>query len=228
MKRICLVEDEEKVAAFIKQGLIEDEYSVDIAKDGYSGLALLEENKYDLAILDMMLPGINGIEICKKIRLTNPQIPILILTALDSINDKVSGLQAGADDYLVKPFHFSELKARIESLLRRQGIVENSEQFLSFEDLTLNLWSKTAVRANKSIVLTAKEYALLELFLLNPNKLLSRQLIAEKVWKSNFDADTNVIDVYVKFLRNKIEKDFKTKLIHTVIGLGYILKSENN
>ena len=227
MKHICLVEDEKKVASFIKQGLIEDGYSVDIAKDGYMGLILLQQNKYDLLILDMMLPGINGIEICKQVRQTNPQIPILILTALDSINDKVSGLQAGADDYLVKPFHFSELKARILSLLRRQGVVDNSIQFLCFDDLTLNLWSKTAIRSGKSIVLTAKEYALLELFLLNPNKLLTRQLIAEKVWKSNFDADTNVIDVYVKFLRNKVEKDFKSKLIHTVIGLGYILKTEN-
>src|ERR1700679_1598681 len=174
-----------------------------------------------------MLPDINGIELCRQIRLTNTKTPILMLTALDQIQNKVSGLKAGADDYLVKPFHFSELLARIEALLRRQnGAGAEAEHVLTFEDLKLDTWSNTAERAGSIIALTAKEFTLLELFMRHPNKVLSREFIAEQVWKIDFDTGTNFIDVYVNYLRNKVEKGFKHKLIHTAIGMGYILKSD--
>jgi len=170
-----------------------------------------------------MLPDTNGIDLCRAVRQKDTLTPILMLTALNQVHDKVSGLKAGADDYLVKPFHFSELLARMEALMRRNKSAEENHQ-LAFDDLTLATWSKTAERAGKKITLTAKEYTLLELFLQNPNKILSREYIAEKVWEIGFDTGTNFIDVYVNYLRKKIEKDFKSKLIHTVIGMGYILK----
>ena len=154
--------------------------------------------------------------------------PILMLTALGSVENKVTGLKAGADDYLVKPFHFSELLARIEALLRRQNVTGAENHVLNFDDLKLDTWSNIAERAGKQINLTAKEYTLLELFMRNPNKVLSREYIAEQVWKINFDTGTNFIDVYMSYLRNKIEKGFKSKLIHTVIGMGYILKADNS
>jgi two-component system copper resistance phosphate regulon response regulator CusR len=224
MNRICLVEDEHKVSAFIKAGLEEHEYLVNVATDGARGIELIESNSFDLLILDIGLPTISGIEVCKHVRLTNPHIPILMLTALGSVDDKVTGLKAGADDYLVKPFHFSELLARIEALLRRQTIDRTEAEILKFADLELDTGSKTAIRAGKSITLTAKEYSLLELFLRNPGKILSRQYIAERVWGIGFDTGTNFIDVYISFLRNKIEKGFDGKLLHTAIGMGYILK----
>lgn len=226
MAKICLIEDEHKVAAFIRKGLEEHGYKLDIAKDGATATTLLKLGGYDLLILDVMLPDINGIGLCRQIRLTDTQTPILMLTALDQIQNKVSGLKAGADDYLVKPFHFSELLARIEALLRRQKVAATEEHTLIFDDLKLDTWSNTAERAGRQIVLTAKEYTLLELFMRHPNKVLSREFIAEKVWKIDFDTGTNFIDVYVNYLRNKVEKGFKNKIIHTVIGMGYILKSE--
>jgi len=228
MASICLVEDENKVAAFICKGLEEQGYIVNNARDGASAIALLNNAVFDLLILDVMLPDINGIELCRQIRLTNNKIPILMLTALDQVKNKVSGLKAGADDYLVKPFHFSELLARIEALLRRQAILPVEDQTLIFEDLKLNPWSNVAERAGTQIILTAKEFTLLELFMRNPNKVLSREYIAEQVWNIDFDTGTNFIDVYVNYLRNKIEKGFKKKLIHTVIGMGYVLRSANN
>lgn len=224
MNRICLVEDEHKVAAFIKNGLEEHEYFVSVATDGARGIELIENNNYDLLILDLMLPVLSGIEVCKHIRATNPHIPILMLTALGAVDDKVTGLKAGADDYLVKPFHFMELLARIEALLRRQTMDKIEAEILKFADLELDTASKTAVRANKTIVLTAKEYALLELFMRNQGKILTRQYIAERVWGIGFDTGTNFIDVYMSFLRNKIEKGFDGKLLHTAIGMGYVLK----
>ena len=226
MANICLVEDEQKVAGFICKGLEEHAYKVKSAKDGASAKALLQTSDFDLLILDVMLPDINGIELCRQIRLTNTKTPILMLTALDQIQNKVSGLKAGADDYLVKPFHFSELLARIEALLRRQNVTAPEEHTLTFGDLTLDTWSNIAERAGQQIMLTAKEFTLLELFLRHPNKILSREYIAEKVWKIDFDTGTNFIDVYVNYLRNKIEKGFKNKMIHTVIGMGYILKND--
>jgi DNA-binding response OmpR family regulator len=224
MNRICLVEDEHKVSAFIKNGLEEHDYLVNVASDGARGIELIESNNYDLLILDIMLPAISGIDVCKRVRLTNPHIPILMLTALGAVDDKVAGLKAGADDYLVKPFHFSELLARIEALLRRQTIDRSETEILKFADLELDTASKTAKRANTTIALTAKEYALLELFMRNQGKILSRQYIAERVWGIGFDTGTNFIDVYISFLRNKIEKGFDGKLLHTAIGMGYILK----
>ncbi len=226
MNRICLVEDEQKVASFICKGLEEHGFAVKVAATGAEAQTSIQEIDFDVFILDIMLPDINGIDLCRKIRLTNTQTPILMLSALDQVHNKVEGLQAGADDYLVKPFHFNELLARIEALLRRQNITPQPNHTLIFDDLKLDTWSNTAERAGKHIVLTAKEYTLLELFMRNPNKLLSREYIAEQVWGIGFDTGTNFIDVYVNYLRKKIEKDHKKKLIHTVIGMGYTLRND--
>jgi len=226
MNQICLVEDEHKVAAFICKGLEEHGYKITTAKDGAAATELLQASKFNLFILDVMLPDINGIELCRQIRLADTKTPILMLTALDQIQNKVAGLKAGADDYLVKPFHFSELLARIEALLRRQMITTTDEHTLVFDDLKLDTWSNIVERAGQQITLTAKEYTLLELFMRNPNKILSREYIGEQVWKIDFDTGTNFIDVYVNYLRKKIEKGFKGKLIHTVIGMGYILRGD--
>lgn len=225
--RVLLVEDETKVAAFIKKGLTEMHHVVEIAVDGNIGYTLATEEDFDLLIIDVMLPGLSGIDVCKKIRLHNSGIPILMLTALDSIDDKVNGLAAGADDYLVKPFHFRELTARIQALTRRSGLQPVEDELLSFKDLTLDTSTKIATRAGREILLTAKEYMLLEFFLRNKNKVLSRSYIAHNVWGIDFDPGTNVIDVYINYLRNKIEKGFSGKLIHTVIGMGYVLKDES-
>src|ERR1700712_669186 len=221
MNRICLIEDEQKVAAFITKGLEAHGYTVNKARDGSAAQSLLQQEEFDLLIIDVMLPDINGIELCRQIRQKDSNTPILMLTALNQVHDKVSGLKAGADDYLVKPFHFSELLARIEALLRRQIVNATEEHTLVFEDLRLDTWSNVAERAGKQVSLTAKEFTLLELFMRHPNKVLSREYIAEQVWKIDFDTGTNFIDVYVNYLRKKIEKGFKTKLIHTVIGMGY-------
>ena len=226
MVNICLVEDEQKVAAFISKGLEEHNYKLKVAKDGATAKSLLQASEFDLLILDVMLPDINGIELCRQIRLNDNKTPILMLTALDQVHNKVSGLKAGADDYLVKPFHFSELLARIEAIMRRQNVKPVEEHVLIFDDLKLDTWSSIAERAGTQITLTAKEFTLLGLFMRHPNKVLSREYIAEQVWKIDFDTGTNFIDVYVNYLRNKIEKGFKNKLIHTAIGLGYILKSD--
>ena len=223
MNHICLIEDEQKVAAFICKGLQEHGYEVKTAGNGAGAKNILLHERFDMLILDVMLPDTSGVELCRYIRETDGEIPILMLTALNQVHDKVSGLKAGADDYLVKPFHFSELLARIEALLRRNKN-KGDNHLLVFDDLKLDTWSKTAERAGKQISLTAKEYTLLELFLQNPNKILSREYIAERVWEISFDTGTNFIDVYVNYLRKKVEKDFKSKLIHTVIGMGYILK----
>jgi DNA-binding response OmpR family regulator len=226
MASICLVEDEQKVAAFICKGLEENSYNVKTARDGASARSLLQSGDFDMVIMDVMLPDINGIELCRQIRENDAKTPILILTALDQVQNKVSGLKAGADDYLVKPFHFSELLARIEALLRRQSAKIVQDHILVFGDLKLDTWSNVAEREGRQVALTAKEFTLLELFMRHPNKVLSREYIAEQVWKIDFDTGTNFIDVYVNYLRNKIEKGFKGKLIHTVIGMGYILKND--
>ena len=224
MTRICVVEDEEKVSSFIKKGLTEHDYEVDIANTGEYALEMLNTQPYSLVILDVMLPDISGIEVCRRLRKQQPQLPVLMLSALGTIDDRVNGLHSGADDYLVKPFHFSELLARIEALLRRKKLADEESHILSFGGLKLNTWDKTAEREGKQISLTAKEYSLLELFIKSPNKLLSREYIMERVWGISFDTGTNMVDVYVNYLRNKIQKGFDKKLIHTVIGMGYILK----
>nr|WP_184624951.1 response regulator transcription factor [Pedobacter cryoconitis] len=226
MFNIGLAEDDVKIASLVKTGLEEHNYNVTTIPDGLEALHTFQEGKFDLLILDIMMPGMNGIEVCRQIRQTNKDVPILMLTALGSIDDKVLGLNSGADDYLVKPFHFKELLARIEAMVRRLQNTTQHQQIhtLSFEDIVMDTYSKTVQRAGKDIPLTAKEFTLLELFLKNPNRLLSRQYIAENAWDISFDTGTNVIDVYVNFLRNKIEKGFDRKLIHTKIGMGYIMK----
>lgn len=224
--RILLVEDEPKVSSFIKQGLEENKYEVDIAYDGALGYKLAKRNDYDMMIFDIIIPNMNGLELCKAVREVKPNTPILLLTALGTTDDKVTGFDAGADDYLVKPFEFKELLARIKALTKRgSGIVETSNS-IKVGDLVLNLDRKNAKRGEKTIELTAKEFALLELLMRNKGKVLSRSQIAEKVWEVNFDTGTNVVDVYVNFLRKKIDKDYENKLIHTQIGMGYIIRED--
>jgi len=219
---ILLVEDEAKVASFIKKGLEENQYSIELAKDGAAALKLVLNKDYGLIILDVMLPYVNGIEICKHIRLKNETVPILMLTALGTVEDKVKGLKAGADDYLLKPFHFNELLARIEALLRRKK--QTDSHLLEYEGLIINTLNNEVTRVGNIINLTTKEFDLLVLFIRNKNKILSRQAIARDVWGIAFDTGTNMIDVYVNYLRKKIEKGYERKFIHTVIGKGYILK----
>ncbi len=226
MAHIFLVEDEERVAAFIKKALEENNHKVDLVRDGAEAIKQYAAKPYDLLILDITLPYLNGIEICRHIRKTDKETPILMLTALDSIDDKVKGLNTGADDYMVKPFHFKELLARIDALLRRKNIEPDSTIVLG--DICLNTHNNTVERAGRKVTLTTKEYALLELLMRNPDKILTRQTIAFKVWGIDFDTGTNVVDVYMNYLRNKIEKGFTGKYIHTVIGKGYIFKTEQD
>lgn len=220
--RILLVEDEKKVAGFITRGLREEHYIVDAAYDGENALFLAEVNPYDLIILDIMLPTKDGITICKELRNKKLNVPILMLTAKDRIGDKVLGLDSGADDYLTKPFSFDEFLARIRALLRRERMEKTTR--LKVADLELNQLTHKVKRAGKEISLTSKEYALLEYLMLNAHQVITRTMISEHVWHEDFDSFTNVIDVYVKYLRNKIDKGFEKQLIHTVRGRGYVLK----
>ncbi|MBN8853313.1 MAG: DNA-binding response regulator [Sphingobacteriales bacterium 50-39] len=222
---ILLVEDEPKVADFIRKGLKEQLYNVEVAYDGLFGEKLALENEYDLVILDLILPGISGLELCRQIRRYKADLPILMLTALGSTKDKVTGLEAGADDYLVKPFHFEELLARVKALSRRRLLVFPSIVH-KVADLEVDGYKRIARRSGKEISLTAKEFSLLELLIVNKNRVLSRTYIAETVWGINYDRGTNLIDVYINYLRAKIDKGFSHSLIHTVIGMGYVLKEE--
>ncbi len=222
--KILVVEDEERVAQFIQKGLKEEGHAVDVAYDGEDGGFLAEVNDYDLIILDLMLPKKNGLQTCKEIRDHGVNTPVLMLTARDSVEDKVRGLDAGADDYLAKPFAFEELLARVRALLRRQS--ESKTPTLKIADLELDPMSRLVTRSGKPIRLTTKEYALLEYLLRNPKKVLSRTLIGEHVWDMNFDPESNVIDVYVSHLRNKVDKGFEPPLIHTLRGQGYILSDD--
>ena len=221
---ILIVEDEPKVASFIKRGLEESGYIAEVAFDGAIGSKLAEVRTYDLIILDVNLPHKNGIELCEEIRQKNQKVPILMLTALGTTEDKLVGFEAGADDYLVKPFEFRELLARVRSLLKRNREAETNQRKLVFIDLEMNLDTYEVIRGGKKIEMTQKEFALLEYLLKNKNRVLTRVDIAEKVWGISFDTGTNVIDVYVNFLRKKIDKDFSPKFIHTQTGIGYILK----
>jgi DNA-binding response OmpR family regulator len=223
--RVLIVEDEPKVADFISRGLREEQFQVDHAADGVVGKSLALANAYDLIILDLQLPRMNGIELCKTLRNQKSAVPVLMLTALGTTDDKLNGVDAGADDYLVKPFEFRELLARTKVLIKRNKH-QNEENILVFEDLTINLRSKSVVRDGKNIKLTAREFALLEMLMRNPGKVLSRSEISERVWDIRFDTGTNVIDVYINFLRKKIDRDFEKKYIHTMIGMGYVLKTE--
>ena len=222
--KILVVEDEPKVASFVRRGLEENEFSCEIASDGLMGKRMFDSGDYDLIILDLNLPYKNGIELCKEIRSNDQKIPILMLTALGTTEDKLSGFDSGADDYLVKPFEFRELLARIRALLKRTSIAETGGNVLSLLDLNVNLNTYEVMRSGKKIDLTQKEFALLVYLLRNKGKVVSRMDIAENVWDINFDTGTNIIDVYVNFLRKKMDKDFSQKLIHTQTGVGYILK----
>jgi two-component system copper resistance phosphate regulon response regulator CusR len=221
---LLLVEDEPNIVNIVSRGLSEEGFTVSVAPDGLIGKKMASEHHFDLIILDIMLPGLNGLELCKIIKKDRPDVPIIMLTALGTTENVVNGLDNGADDYLVKPFKFPELFARIRMLLRRySGIVVN-DQMINIADLQINLTAKTVTRANNEIILTATEYRLLEFMAKNKAKILSRIDILENVWDIDFNLGTNVVDVYVNYLRKKIDKFGTKKLIHTAIGLGYVLK----
>lgn len=220
--KILIVEDEPKVASFIKKGLEENNYEAEIAYDGISAEKLSRMYNYNLYILDVIIPGISGLDLCRKLKQMHEHVPVLMLTALGSTDDKLLGFDAGADDYLLKPFEFRELLARIKVLLRKADSQPHTVSKLVVGDLELNLESKVAKRAGQDIELTAKEFLLLEYFMRNKGRVLSRNDIAENVWDIDFDFGTNVVDVYVNFLRKKIDKGFSSKLIHTKVGFGYI------
>jgi two-component system copper resistance phosphate regulon response regulator CusR len=218
--KILIVEDEHRLAEIMKKQLAESGFNVDIALDGYIGKQMVERNTYNLIILDINLPLINGYDLCKEIRKTNRLIPIIMLTALGTPDNRVAGFDVGADDYVVKPFDFRELLARINVFLRRSDVMNIPEK-LRIADLEMDLNTKTVTRANKKIELTAKESSLLEFFMKNKEKLLTREVIIEHVWGIDFDPSTNIIDVYVNYLRKKIDKDFEPKIIHTKYGFGF-------
>ncbi|MFT2009371.1 response regulator transcription factor [Pontibacter sp. 13R65] len=224
--KILLIEDEPKVASFIKKGLEEQSYEVDLAYDGFFGVKLALQHDYDLVILDIILPNASGLDICRQIRKQNTVVSILMLTALGTTDDKIVGLDAGADDYLTKPFEFKELLARIRALTRRSTDVVPSEK-LVLSDLEMDMVKKTVTRAGQQITLTAREFSLLYYLLRNKGRVVSRVDIVENVWETSFDTGSNVIDVYINFLRKKIDKNFSSKLIHTLVGMGYVLKDEN-
>ena len=226
-KSFLIVENEEKVASFIKKGLFTQGYDSVIAPTGREALDLFESQKFDIIILDIGLPDLSGLEVCEQIRKTNAQIPVLMLTALGSVSDKLSGFEVGTDDYLVKPFDFMELLVRIKALLKRSNEkMKDQDDILKVADLELNLHQKVAIRAGKVIALTAKEFSLLEYLMRNRGRVVSKLDIAEQVWDIDFDTGTNFIEVYVNYLRNKIDKGFTDKLIHTIFGMGYTLKSK--
>lgn len=224
--KILLIEDEPKTAQSIKTWLEEAYIAVDCAYDGFTGKLLGERNNYDVIVSDIILPGMNGIELCKHFRKIEVQTPILLLSALSQSDDKVTGLNAGADDYLAKPFDFQELLARINALVRRSVQKLSTPQVLSVADLELNLDTLEAWRSGVKISLTVREFALLEYFIRNAGRVLSKAEISEQVWNLDADINTNVIEVYISYLRNKIDKGFETKLIHTQFGHGYILKTD--
>jgi two-component system response regulator MprA len=221
---ILIVEDNEAIVKVLQRTLIYEGYKVDTALDGETGLELAENNHPDLVVLDLMLPGIDGLEVCQRLR-AKGNVPILMLTAKDTIQDRVLGLDAGADDYVVKPFELEELMARVRALLRRTQT--DRATLLTFEDLTLDTSTRQAFRNERTIDLTAKEYDLLELFLRHPHQVLTRELIFDRVWGYDFGGESNVLDVYIRYLRQKLEEKGEARLIHTVRGVGYVLRKEN-
>ena len=224
--KILLVEDDKGIARFVKKGLLENAFSVDVAFDGEDGLFLSLHRSYDLIILDILLPKMDGVEILKRMRKMEIQTPVIFLTAKDSEKDIVQGLNSGADDYITKPFSFNELLARIRALLRREKSSGFSQK-LQVADLILELDKHRVLRGDTRIELTPKEYALLELFMRYPGQIITRTMIAEKVWDYHFDSGTNVIDVHVSHLRNKMDRDFEPKLLHTIKGVGYVLEDRD-
>lgn len=222
--KILIIEDEPKVALFIKKGLEENSFKADIANNGLNGLEMIKKGNYDALILDLNLPDLSGYAVCENIRKDHLTLPVLMLTAMGATEDKLIGFESGADDYLVKPFEFRELLARIRALLKRAHTYKVTENILKVADLELNSEAKTVKRNNKLIDLSLREFNLLELLMRNSGKVISRTEIADKIWEINFDTGTNVIDVYINFLRKKVDKNFNKKLIHTQIGMGYVLK----
>jgi len=221
--KVLVVEDEPQIAGFIGKGLEREGYTVFSAADGETGLDLTFSELPDLIVLDVMLPGINGLTVCRQIRDAELQTPILMLTAKDAVPDRVAGLEAGADDYLVKPFAFEELLARVRALGRRRAPIE-SDAPLTFVDLTLNPTTRMAQRNDRNIELTAKEYDLLELFMRHPNQVLTRDQIYDRIWGYDFGGESNIIEVYIRYLRSKLEADNESRLLHTVRGVGYALR----
>lgn len=223
---LLLVEDDPGIAGMISKGLGEEGYTVSVAPDGNIGLEMALDNDYDLLILDIMLPGINGLELCKTIRKARIDAPVIMLTALGTTDNVIKGLDTGADDYVVKPFKFAELLARVKALIRRRSGAYTENNKLVIADLVLDPEAKTTSRGGQDINLTSTEYRMLEYFMKNQRKVVSRIDLLENVWGIDFNMATNVVDVYVNYLRKKIDKDFEPKLLHTVIGMGYILKDQ--
>ncbi|MFL0161933.1 response regulator transcription factor [Aquirufa salirivi] len=224
--RILLIEDEPKTVQSLKRGLEENNYEVEVAYDGLMGRQLATRNAYQLIVSDIIIPGINGIELCKELRSLGIQTPILMLTALSTTDDKLIGFEAGADDYLAKPFDFKEFMARVKALIKRSNQTLVDSQVLKFADLELDLTSKLVTRSGQKINLTAKEFQLLEYFLKNQEKVISKAEIAENIWEVEDENSSNLIEVYVNYLRKKVDKNFPSKLIHTQFGMGYILRQE--
>jgi DNA-binding response OmpR family regulator len=225
---ILIVEDEPKIADTLKLGLEENGYHADVAYDGKVGYNMFKEHPYGLIVLDINLPGMNGYELCKYYRSVNSNVPIIMLTSLIGLNDKIKGYDAGADDYMVKPFEFKELLLKIKVFLKRaMNSPSEDANILRAADLELNIDSKEVTRGGQPINLTAKEFQLLEYLLQNKNKVVSRGDIAKNVWEIDFETNTNVIDVYINYLRNKVDKSFERKLIHTQVGMGYMLKDKD-
>jgi two-component system copper resistance phosphate regulon response regulator CusR len=224
--KILLIEDEEKAVKFLKKGLNEHQIEVDFAYDGNTGRSLAEANEYDVIVSDVIMPGMNGFELTRHLRAKGIATPVLLLTALSATDDKVIGLDAGADDYLSKPYEFKELLARLKALSRRGKDSSQHKTVLTFADTEMNLTGKEFIRDGKKIELTPKEFALMEYFIRHQGRVISKAEIAEKVWDINFETTSNVVEVYVNYLRNKVDKPFEKKLIHTVFGVGYVLKDE--
>jgi DNA-binding response OmpR family regulator len=221
--KVLLIEDEPQIAGFISRGLIREGYHIITAADGETGLEMAFAELPDLIILDIMLPGIDGLTVCRQIREGELQTPIIMLTAKDAVPDRVAGLEAGADDYLVKPFAFEELLARVRALGRRRAPIE-SDAPINFADLTLDPTTRMATRAERTIELTAKEYDLLELFMRHPNQVLTRDQIYDRIWGYDFGGESNIIEVYIRYLRSKLEANAEPRLLHTVRGVGYALR----
>jgi two-component system copper resistance phosphate regulon response regulator CusR len=228
MKTILIVEDDRRIAQNISRGLVEEGYQTEVAYEGYNGRDLALRQPFDLIILDINLPGLNGYEICRNVRAEKPHLPIIMLTALGEIEDRVEGLERGADDYLVKPFDFRELNARIAACFRRADLLDKSggDEVLRVANLEINVSTKQVKRGEILIDLTAREFALLEYLARNRGRVVSKLDLAEKVWSLNFDPGTNVVEVYINYVRKKIDRDFEPKLIHTRAGMGYVLKVE--
>jgi two-component system, OmpR family, copper resistance phosphate regulon response regulator CusR len=222
--KILLVEDEKKIADILQKGLSEQQFEIDVAYDGLIGQKVFDAHKFDLVILDINLPGMNGYDLCRYIRSRNEKVPVIMLTALNSIDDKIHGFEAGADDYIIKPFDFKELLVRIKALLKRIHQHVQQGNILKVSDMVMNLENKEVTRSGNKVSLTAKEFQLLEYLVRNKNRVVSRADIALNVWDIDFDTKTNVIDVYVNFLRKKLDRDYSHKLIHTQVGMGYMLK----